>query len=82
MSFTIDPQQFRTVTDIRSAIKGQQLKVMHDANAEVVRYRHALGISQKAMAERMGFSLSLWKKLEVGKRSVPECVRQMIQVSA
>lgn len=75
-SVNLAVQQYRTVADIRGAVQAQKVKLLPAPNGRAIAYRQSLGLSQRAMAARMGLSLSLWKKIEVGERSVPAAIRQ------
>ena len=61
--------KLRTIEEIRAATKVH--RAMKEANTEAVRHRHSLGLSQKAMAERMGVSASAWQRIEEGRSPAP-----------
>lgn len=75
-SVSIAVQQYRTVADIRGALQAQKVKLLPTLNGRAIAYRQSLGLSQRAMAARMGLSTSLWKKIEAGERSVPAAIQQ------
>lgn len=79
MNIALAAQQYRTIAEIRGAVQAQKVKAMKAPNAAAIAYRKSLGLSQPAMAERMGVSVSTWKKIETGLRSVPESLRPMMR---
>jgi DNA-binding XRE family transcriptional regulator len=79
MNIALAAQQYRTIAEIRGAVQNQKVKLLPEPNAEAIAYRQSLGLSQRAMAKRVGVSASLWNKIEAGERSVPETLRPMMR---
>jgi ribosome-binding protein aMBF1 (putative translation factor) len=79
MNIALAAQQYRTIAEIRGAVQNQKVKLLPAPNAAAIAYRQSLGLSQRAMAKRVGVSASLWNKIEAGERSVPESLRPMMR---
>jgi DNA-binding transcriptional regulator YiaG len=79
MSIAIAEQGYRSVDAIRSALVEQKLRAMPGRGADAVRYRRSLGLSQAAMARRLGVSASFWQQVELGAKRLPDRLREMLR---
>jgi DNA-binding XRE family transcriptional regulator len=57
--------KIRTISEIRAATRTQ--KTRPTPNAEAIAWRRSLGISQVAMAKRVGVSPARWQRIEEGR---------------